>query len=259
MTGMAGHGTVEYAEALEADALAYPDERSELLLESVSAWRRAGHPGRAREIADGLVADGGDDGCFARVERVELSLDESDWTSARAELAELARQPDLDQHHCLMAAELLVERDATELGLAWFDWAVARLSEDDLATLTGPAAGSSATMILVRQRRDLRERLGIPGPRPTHSPYPHQASPTFSRHRRPPPVPPFRRRLAPAPDARVPSPERAEARRRWPDVYDATDDEYYPAVELGWRDLREDGAATIQGRACVRGGTGRLR
>jgi hypothetical protein len=39
--------------------------------------------------------------------------------------------------------------------------------------------------------------------------------------------------------------ERTEARRRWPEEYDATDEEYYPAAESRWRGLAEAGVPRI--------------
>jgi hypothetical protein len=40
--------------------------------------------------------------------------------------------------------------------------------------------------------------------------------------------------------------ERAEARRRWRDEYDAPDEEYYPAAERRWRELASQGVPAIR-------------
>jgi hypothetical protein len=53
---------------LEAEAREYPDDRGEILVEAAAAWRRAGDDARASALLEGLVADGGEDGCYARVE-----------------------------------------------------------------------------------------------------------------------------------------------------------------------------------------------
>ncbi len=67
-------GTIdrERAASLEADAAEFPEQRGMFLLEAARAWRAAGEVARAAELLDEQVADGGDDGCYARVQRAEL-------------------------------------------------------------------------------------------------------------------------------------------------------------------------------------------
>ena len=40
--------------------------------------------------------------------------------------------------------------------------------------------------------------------------------------------------------------ERVEVRRRWPEVYTDTDEEYYPAAELDWRARAEQGGPPMR-------------
>lgn len=54
--------------ALEAEAEEHPEERGEILMEAAATWRRAGDDARASALLEGLVAGGGEDGCYARVE-----------------------------------------------------------------------------------------------------------------------------------------------------------------------------------------------
>ena len=62
------------AEQLEADAVVYPDERDELLLEAAEAWQRAGQPERARALLAELIERGGEYGCDARVQLADLHM-----------------------------------------------------------------------------------------------------------------------------------------------------------------------------------------
>jgi hypothetical protein len=48
---------------LEAEALEYPDDRGEILIKAAAAWRRAGDDLRATTLLEGLIAEGGEDGC----------------------------------------------------------------------------------------------------------------------------------------------------------------------------------------------------
>ena len=64
-----------HALALEAEAEEYPEERGEILMEAAATWRRTGDDARARVLLEGLVADGGEDGCYARMELAAQLLD----------------------------------------------------------------------------------------------------------------------------------------------------------------------------------------
>lgn len=235
-----------YAEGLEADAAEFPEERTHLLLEAVGAWRRGARPDRAYELLDEMVAEGGPDGCFARAQRIDDLYDDGRDEEAAAELAVLARDPELGDGPCQMIAELLAERDELENSAEWYDRAVARLDPDFIDALHGPYASFSYAAIVVRGRREVREALGQPPDRMDELvPEPPALSrPEPSTHSE------VRERLEAGESARLrtavfPRGERAEAQRRWPEEYLGTDDDHFTAVELEWRKLRDAGAAGV--------------
>jgi tetratricopeptide (TPR) repeat protein len=154
--------TVDEAAALEAEAEEYPDERGEILLEAAAAWRGAGRADRARELLARLVAGGGEDACFARFEMAEGFFEDGAVDEAYAELDRLAREPALTEGHCTFAAELLAERGDLEGALRWYDRAVARLDPEDLQALRGPEGWMQMSSVMLRGRREVRRRLGLP-------------------------------------------------------------------------------------------------
>src|SRR5437588_7667896 len=85
--------STEQAAQLEAHAAEL--QRGMLLVEAALAWRRAGQPQRATQLIDELIATGGEDGCYARVQRVEFCIEDNAWPQAEAELAILAHEPNL--------------------------------------------------------------------------------------------------------------------------------------------------------------------
>lgn len=237
---------VDEATALELDAERYPDERAEILLEAAEAWRRAGRPDRAKAVLAGLIEGGGEDGCFARFQLADLHFAEEAVDEGYAELNRLARDPALHNGHCELVAELLAEHSDLEGALRWYDRAVARLSEDELEALRGPDGWLEMASVMLRGRRDVRRRLGLP---------PDIMDETA------PAVPPQGGALdvddildevesGEIPhevQALVfPRPERAEARRRWPQEFAVPDEEYYPAQERRWRELAAAGVPAIR-------------
>ncbi len=237
----------EWAASLEADAAEYPEERGEILLEAVSAWRRGGRPDRAYELIEQLVADGGPDGCFARAQRIDYLYADGRDEDAATELAALARDPALGDGPCQMVAELFAEREELEQAAAWYDRSVARLDDAAIEALRGAGAAFSYASIVVRGRRDVREALGLPPDRMDEL---VPETPTFPWAQGPQTHEDVLERLesgrsAPVRVAVFQRAERAEAQRRWPDEYLGTDEEYFAATELGWRDLRDAGAAGI--------------
>lgn len=233
------------AERLEAEAVEYPDERGEILLEASAEWRRGGRPDRAYRLLVDLAAEGGEDGCYARGQLVDWWYEDGDDARAEQGLATLAADPALHDGHCLMAAELLVGRGELADALKWFDRAVARLPSERLQALRGRDGWMdlSAAMVL-RQRRDLRHRLGLqPDATDDLAPEPPAA--------RLPSVESVADQVA---SGRVPRQvrmlvfqraERAEALRRWPEEY-SDDDGYFPATERRWRELADAGVPSIR-------------
>jgi tetratricopeptide (TPR) repeat protein len=234
------------AERLEAEAVEYPDDRGEILLEAAAEWRRSGRPDRAHRLLSDLAAEGGEDGCYARCQLVGWWFEDGEDAQAVAGLALLAADPALHDGHCLMAAELLVGQGDRPEALRWFDRAVARLAPERLEALRGPDGWTdlSAAMVLW-QRRDLRQELGLP------------MDATDDLVPEPPPAwPPTWESVADeVASGRVPDQirmlvfqraERAEARRRWPQEYTDDDEEHFPAAEARWRGLADAGVPSIR-------------
>ena len=131
-------GDTDYAAALEAEALKYPEQRAELLLEAAQEWLGAGEFERATGLLRDLVDGGGDDACYALVMLAEVLLDAGRDTEAQKHLAKLARDPALHDGHCQLAAELLAERGDLDEALAWYDRLVARLTPTQIEEVRGP-------------------------------------------------------------------------------------------------------------------------
>lgn len=238
---------VREAESLEAEALEWPDQRGEVLLEAAVAWRRAGHGDRATRLLTELAAEGGEDGCYAHCELVEDCYGRGDAAGAAESLARLARDPALHEGHCQLVAELLTERGDLDGALEWYDRAVARLSPQTMAALQGRDGWLQlAATVMLRGRLDVRRELGLP---PDAMDEIVPASP--------PRLPAMLDGLVDRMDATGEAPrqvrslyfrraERAEARRRWPEVYTDPDEDYYPAAERSWRELAASGVPAIR-------------
>jgi tetratricopeptide (TPR) repeat protein len=234
------------AEKLEADAMAYPEERAENLLEAAAAWQRAGRRERAIELLAELVNNGGEYGCDARVQLADLYLQAGDSELAHAHLAAAAKDPALGQRQCEIAAEMLAEHGDLAHAARWYDRAAARLTEDQLDALRSRDSWLSiATTMMLRGRQDVRRRLGrtpdmldnlVPDPPSANEPFTSNdvlelmdAGITPAKTR----VLTFQRD------------QRRIAQQRWPDLYTQSDDEYYPAAEQQWRHLRDGGIPSI--------------
>jgi tetratricopeptide (TPR) repeat protein len=238
--------TVDEASALEAEAEEYPDERGEILLEAAAAWRRAGRSDRARELLAQLVAQGGEDGCSARFALAEGHFEDGAVDEAYAELEQLAREATLTEGPCTFVAELLAERGDLEGALRWYDRAVARLDPEDLEALRGPDRWMQVSSVMVRGRREVRRRLGLPVDATD------EIAPLAPLQQQPVDVEDLQDYLE---SGRTPRQvqmlvfqrrERAEARHRWPDEYEAPDEEYYPAADRRWRELAASGVPAIR-------------
>jgi tetratricopeptide (TPR) repeat protein len=209
----------ETADALELEEQAeeYPEDRGEILMEAAAAWRRAGDDLRARTLLDGLVEGGGEDGCYARVELVAQLLDDGRLDDALARLTDLARDSALHDGHCQWAAELLAEHGQHREALRWYDRLVARLAPERLDAVREADGWLAMESIALRGRREVRRELGLP-PDSTDEMVkdpPEGASNALLGG--------LGRRTGHPAVARVlifQRTERAEAHRRWPDVYD---------------------------------------
>jgi hypothetical protein len=144
-----------------------------------------------------------------------------------------------------MAADLLAERGDLPGALKWYDRAVARLTPETLDELRDSDSWLQPSSIMLRNRRDVRRRLGLtPDVMDKLTPdVPLGPLTDFEdiRDRAATSGPPrevrmlvFRRD------------ERAEARRRWSDAFAEPDEEYYPAAERRWRELSGIGVPSIR-------------
>lgn len=236
---------VDEAEAIEAEAADFPEDAGEILLEAAAAWRRAGRDERAIEVLLSLIATGDDDGCYARLELVEVYFDQGADAEAYSQLAQLARDSAAHDGHCALAAELLVGRGDLVAASEWYDRALARLSVEDLEALRGPNGWVQTASATLRGRREVRKQLGLPMDAtdeavpiaPLQQPVDVDELHTHLAGGRTPPR--EVRMLVFQRD------ERAEAQRNWPAEYEATDDEYYPAAESRWRQLASAGVSKI--------------
>jgi tetratricopeptide (TPR) repeat protein len=230
---------VELATELEADADEYPEERGEILLEAAGAWIRAGRPDRAERLLADVIDAGGEDACDARVELVALLLDRDRADEARAQLEALAHDPVLHDRACLMAAEVLDQRDDLDEALRWYDRAVARLSQEAIDAVRGPGGWIHMAAMTLRARRDLRERLGL-APDAMDEVVPEVPADPLGR---------LEEWNQPSRSTRALTfqrAERAEARLRWPAEFTEPDDEFYPAAERRWREIADSGVPVVR-------------
>jgi hypothetical protein len=140
---------------------------------------------------------------------------------------------------------LLVERGDLVAASQWYDRALARLTAEDLELLRGPNGWMQMSSATLRGRSDVRRRLGLPMDATD------EALPIPPLHQ-PVDVDDLRTHLAddgaPPREVRMlvfQRNQRTEARRSWPDEYDAPDEKYYPAAERRWRELADAGVPRI--------------
>jgi hypothetical protein len=157
----------------------------------------------------------------------------------------LARDSAAHDGHCALAAELLVERGDLVAASEWYDRALARLRAEGLEALRGPNGWMQMASATLRERRELRKQLGLP------TDATDEAIPV-APFQQPVDVNELKTHLAEGGtrprEVRMlvfQRDERAEARRTWPDEYEATDEEYYPAAERRWRELADAGVPKI--------------
>jgi tetratricopeptide (TPR) repeat protein len=213
-------------------------------LEASTAWRRAGDDSRADQLLESLVEAGGEDAAYARVELASNAFDKGDRAAAAACLDRLAKDPELHDGHCQLAAELLASHGDLPGALRWYDRFVSRLPDEQLAALDGPDGRLTFAAIPLRARRQLREQLGFP---------PDAADERVPEH--PGEIPGALEaalaRLDPATHAVSPHQDRTQvlvfqkterdrAARTWPDDY-VDDPDYFLHVERRRRVAAENG------------------
>ncbi len=146
---------------LEQDAVRYPEERGEILLEAAEAWKEAGEPDRAVALWRELIEAGGEDAGFARYGLVELCFEQARDAEAWEHLRALEDEP-ADAGPAGPVAELLVERGEYEAALRWFNRAIGALSTDEVAAIGEPGGAPSMQANLFFGRQGCRRRLGLP-------------------------------------------------------------------------------------------------
>ena len=235
------------AEQLEADALAYPDERDEILLEAAEAWQRA-RPDRARAILAELIERGGEYACDARIQLADLHMEAGDTDLAQAELAILAKDPALTERHCEIAAELLAAHGDLTEAARWYDRAAAHLTDDQLNALRHRDGWLSiGTTITLRNRQRIRRQLGR-APDMLDALVPELSSSDAD-------APTTGEDLLEMLDAGIipqqtrmltfQRDQRRLAQQRWPSEYTQPEDDYYTNAENRWREIRDGGVPTI--------------
>jgi tetratricopeptide (TPR) repeat protein len=149
----------ELEQALEE----YPEERGEILLELADAYASAGERERAVEVWRDLIADGGEDGDFARYALAEELFKQGENEAARAELATLKAGGRVTHGAWHLAAELYETRGELAEAADWFTTAVRQLSDEDLTRLREDGLSwMSRVGMLIRARRRVREAMGQP-------------------------------------------------------------------------------------------------
>lgn len=156
------HHAVE-ATALESQAaLASGDTASALRIEAASQWWLAGERDRCLRLLAGVIAEGGEAGCFARAERLGVRLNSDDRAGAEAELAALAADPALTEGPCELVGELLSDHGALAVALEWYDRVLGFWTDERRATASQPTTGRrTADQMLAQQRQRVRKRLGL--------------------------------------------------------------------------------------------------
>ncbi|MDX6239892.1 MAG: hypothetical protein QOG10_4707 [Kribbellaceae bacterium] len=150
--------------ALETDLEMYPDEGLGLLLEIAGVHRRLGDHDRAVRIWRDLIAEGGEDSDYARVEYLDHLFAIGRPDEARAELSALKTGRRTSSGAWQMAAEVLQEQGELAEALTW-PMATERLTQEELAVLGSDAGWASQPGMLVR--RSIRAEIGLPPISPT--------------------------------------------------------------------------------------------
>jgi tetratricopeptide (TPR) repeat protein len=151
----------EHLRELEAELEEYPDQRGEILLEMAVSRLEMGERDRAVAIWRDLIAEGGDDGDYARIDFVEYLFGMGQEEDARAELAALKATHRTSDAGWELAAELLEERGELTEALVWYTMATERFTTADIAILGEDTGWSSLPGVLVRRRRELRSGMGL--------------------------------------------------------------------------------------------------
>jgi tetratricopeptide (TPR) repeat protein len=140
----------------------YPDQRGEILLDIAHTHRTLGEFEPAEAIMREMIAEGGEDGDYARVSLAELLFDLGRDAEARAELAALKAGRRTDRGGWQLAAELFEERGELSEALTWYTMATERFTAGERSRLDSEYGWSTPAGMLVRGRRGVRRGMGLP-------------------------------------------------------------------------------------------------
>lgn len=167
---MVAETAADIAAELEAQLDEYPDERAEILVEAAEQWRLAGEHDRAIALLDRAVDMGGEEGNMAQVVLADVLFGLGRDDEARAQLDSLRQSRPASPAPYHLAAELLEAFDDLEQALTWFNMAVSRLTEEEMAVRTEPLSYAGN---IIAGRRRVREALGQPPDELDHSAQEH--------------------------------------------------------------------------------------
>ena len=140
----------------------YPDSRAEIIFDLSAELARAGRTSEAFEWLGRLAEGGGVDGAQARVEMAYLHYQAGRVAEAEAELATVVASPLADPGPYASAAEMLTELGNDRAAVRWFTMAAVRLTPDQIADASGEDGWTSWAFSVLWQRREARQRLGLP-------------------------------------------------------------------------------------------------
>lgn len=147
------------ARELEQEAVRYPDERGEILLEAADKWEQAGHVDQAVALLREVLTIGGKDAGYARYSLAEISFKQGADSEAREHLQALEEMEPVEAGPTELVGELLAERGEYEAALRWFDRAIEAM---DVKHTVRPGSGPSLAVIPLVSRRQCRAELGLP-------------------------------------------------------------------------------------------------
>lgn len=147
------------AQELERDAVRYPDERGEILLEAADKWERAGQIDQAAAVLREVLTLGGEDAGFARYSLADLCFTQGADSDAWEHLRTLEEMEPASTGPAELVGELLEERGEYEAALRWFNRAIEAV---DLEAITKPDPGPSLAAMPLFGRQRCRAKLGLP-------------------------------------------------------------------------------------------------
>ena len=238
-----------WARELEQDAVRYPEERGEILLEAAEQWKRAGDVDHAVALLGEVLALGGKNGGFARLSLAEICFEQGADADAWAHLRALEETEASGPGPAELVAELLEQRGEYGEALRWFDRAISAVDPEQLAEIGRRGAMPSLTAMSLFGRQRCRAKLGLPVDDLD------RAADVADDNRRE-----FVDRLERVAAARAPTPARPRviemlvwqrdeqqlAARRWPEVFVADIIDQYAGIEQRLREeCREQNAIKV--------------